>query len=433
MDIYSILLIKIIIYFFLFFALAFFAGSETAITSLDKRTMEKYGIEKFRYWLEYPEGILSTILVGTNLAMVGVGVSAVSIATDLHSMDSSIAELSWLLPALTPFFVLVVGEILPKIYCRYYAPFVGNASIGLLTSLAETLTFLNVRLIKISELIIGRKYDNNLFAKNNTASQLFLEPSFKSRKEIKRFLDAIELPVMRDTRTFLKNVVDFRQKRIKDVMIPRRKITAVDISRPREEIFEKIIKSGYSRIPAYRDGNLDNIAGIIYAKDIAYSYRNKDLIVIDDLLRPAYFFPENLPVDKLLPKFREGRFHMAIIVDEHGLVTGLVTIEDIVEEIVGEVWDEHDLVETSVSEHLPDGSIVYKGDVSLNTVMNDFKGLNIPLDEADYSTVGGWAAVLFGEIPATGARLKIDGNFEIEIVDSEPKRIKKVRISKAVN
>jgi len=426
-----IFLVKISIYLVLFMAVAFFAGSETAITSLDRRSIEKLGNDRFRRWLEYPESILSTLLIGTNVAMVGLGVVAVSIAADMSQVAGRFSRFSWVFPVITPFLVLIFGEILSKTYSRYHAQKIGGASIGILTKLSEAMDFANRWLIGISETIIGKKRTGEFSKKSSGYGGVFAtaEPSFKSRPEIKRFLDSSELPFTRDTRTFLKNIVDFRLKKIKDVMIPRRDITAVDITRPREEVFEKIIKSGYSRVPAYRDGNLDNIAGIIYAKDIAYSYRNKDLIVIDDLLRPAYFFPENIPVDKLLARFREGRFHMALIVDEHGLLTGLVTIEDIVEEIVGEVWDEHDMVETTV-ERFPDGSVVYKGDVPVRTLLADFKELNIHPE--DYSTVGGWVAVLFGEIPVTGARIMdYDGKVDIEVIDADSRRIKKVRIKKS--
>ncbi|MDI6757326.1 MAG: hemolysin family protein [Endomicrobiia bacterium] len=405
-PIFLIIVVKSLIYAGFFAALAFFAGSETAITSLDKRGIAAAGgLEKFEYWTQKPERILSTVLVGTNLAMAGVGVIAVSIAADIVERNRALA---WLLPALTPALVLVFGEILPKTFSRYHAVFVGKHSIGLLVSLSETFHFINKFLLKISESVIGPSLPS-------------AEPSFKSSREIKRFLDATE-GVARDTRTLLKNIIDFPSKRLKDVMVPRREIVAVDISRPREEIFDKIIKSGYSRLPAYR-GTLERLAGIIYAKDIAFSYRNKDLIVIDDLLRPAYFHPENAFVEKLLRKFRQGRFHMAIIVDEHGLITGLVTIEDVVEEIVGEVWDEHDVRETNVT-RFPDGSFVFKAKESLSAAASELK---VPLPSEDYSTVGGWVTGICGEIPRVGDKITW-GPLEIEIVEADNRRIKKIKI-----
>ncbi|PKN01818.1 MAG: hypothetical protein CVU77_02445 [Elusimicrobia bacterium HGW-Elusimicrobia-1] len=403
-----IIIVKLLIYAGFFAALAFFAGSETAITSLDKRGMESAGrAEKFDFWTRHPERILSTILVGTNLAMAGVGVVAVSIAKD---MAASNRILAWTIPSVTPALVLIFGEILPKTYSRYNAVSVGKHSIGALVALSSAFDIVNKFLLKISEFFIGVSPGT--------------EPSFKSSREIKRFLDATDIGVARDTRTLLKNIIDFRSRRVKDVMIPRREIVAVDISRPREEIFDKIIKSGYSRLPAYR-GTLENMAGVIYAKDIAFSYRNKDLIVIDDLIRPAYFHPENALVAKLLRKFREGRFHMAVIVDEHGLITGLVTIEDIVEEIVGEVWDEHDVRETNVT-RFPDGSVMFDAKESLSAAATELK---TALPSADYSTVGGWITGIFGEIPRAGARVSWE-NLDIEIVEADGRRVKKIKISK---
>lgn len=403
-----IIIVKLLIYAGFFAVLAFLAGSETAVTSLDKRGMESAGgAEKFDFWTRHPERILSTILVGTNLAMAGVGVVAVSIAKDVAAFNRVLA---WTIPAVTPSLVLVFGEILPKTYSRYNAVSVGKRSIGILTALSSAFNVVNKFLLKISEFFIG--------------AQRGSEPSFKSNREIQRFLDATDIGVARDTRTLLKNIIDFRSRRVKDVMIPRREIVAVDITRPREEIFDKIIKSGYSRIPAYR-GAFENMAGIIYAKDIAFSYRNKDLIVIDDLIRPAYFYPENGPVAKLLRKFRRGRFHMAVIVDEHGLITGIVTIEDIVEEIVGEVWDEHDVRESNVT-RFPDGSLVFNAKESLSAAATELKAV-LPSD--DYSTVGGWVTGIFGEIPRAGARVSWE-NLDMEIVEADGRRVKKIKISK---
>lgn len=401
-----VILIKILLYVVFFVALAFFAGSETAITSLGRLEMEESGLEGFKFWMEKPEKILSTILVGTNVAMVGVAVIAVSIAGDVAKLNSSLA---WAIPVCTPALVLIFGEIVPKIYSRYHARYVGIKSITFIVWLSCRADFINRYLLKISEALIGKGKSQ--------------ESSFKSSSEIKHFLNSAPmLAVVRDTKKILANIIDFRQKRIEDIMVPRREIVAVDLTLPREEIFDRIIKSGYSRIPAYR-GSLDNLVGIIYAKDLAFSYRNKDLIVIDDLIRPPYFFPQNVQIEKLLRKFKQGHFHMALIVDEHGSLTGLVTIEDIVEEIVGEIWDEYDIKESNIVK-FPDGSYIIKAKESISKVNSELK-INIPED--DFSTVGGWALDLFGEIPAPSARIKW-GKWDVEVVESDSRRIKKIRM-----
>ncbi|MBT9169352.1 MAG: Magnesium and cobalt efflux protein CorC [Syntrophomonadaceae bacterium] len=404
-----ILIVKIILYIVLFLLLAFFAGSETAITSLTKSEMQNSKISAFNFWIEKPEKILSTILIGSNIAMVGIGVVAVSIAKDIMVHSNKAA---WSVPLVTPALVLLFGEIVPKIYSRYHADFVGKKSIGLLMWLSRYFAPINRYLIKISEMLIGRKKSD--------------DSSFKSSSEIKHFLDASDLPVTKDTKKILANIIDFRQKRIEDVMIPRREIVAVDLNLPREQIFDNIIKSGYSRIPAYRN-SLDNIVGIIYAKDLAFSYRNKDLIVIDDLIRPPYFFPQNVQVGKLLRKFKTGHFHMALIVDEHGSLTGLVTIEDIVEEIVGEIWDEYDVKESNIMK-FPDGSYVIKSKESISKVNSELK-INIP--ESEFSTIGGWSLDLFGEIPPVGSRIKW-GDWDVEVIEATSRRIKKIRLKRNV-
>lgn len=403
-----LLVIKIILYVVLFLMLAFFEGSETAITSLSRTEMKNSGILAFELWMEKPEKILSTLLIGTNIAMVGLSVVAVSIATDISEVGGR--KIAWIVPFITPILVLFFGEIVPKIYSRYNAYSVGKKSIGLLVWFSKCFAFVNDHLVKISEFLIGRKISCDL--------------PFKSSSEIKHFLNTSDLPVTKDTKKILTNIIDFRHKKIEDIMIPRREIFAVDLNLPREQIFDAIIRSGYSRIPAYRN-SLDDIAGIIYAKDLAFSYRNKELIVIDDLLRPPYFFPQNVQIEKLLRKFKLGHFHMALIVDEHGSLTGLVTIEDIVEELVGEIWDEHDIQETNIT-RFPDGSYVIKAKESISKVNSELK-INIP--EREFSTIGGWVLDLFGEIPPVGLKIRW-GDWEVEVFEATNRRIKKVKLKK---
>jgi CBS domain containing-hemolysin-like protein len=148
-------------------------------------------------------------------------------------------------------------------------------------------------------------------------------------------------PLSKTSRSIINRIIEFRKTKITQVMIPKSDILAVNVEQPREKLMQEIIDTQFSRIPVYRD-SVDNIIGIVTAKDIAMAWRNGDILTIEDLIRPVYYVPETAYIKQILLEFKKGKDHMAIIVDEFGSTIGLVTMEDLLEEIVGEVWDEYD-------------------------------------------------------------------------------------------
>jgi putative hemolysin len=232
------------------------------------------------------------------------------------------------------------------------------------------------------------------------------------------------LPLSTPARKMMKNIIDFAKRRISHVMIPRERIQAVDLNQEPQKIIEQIIEKEYSRVPVYR-GNLDNIVGIIYSKDLTLAWRSESLFLIEDLIRPAYFVPDSARVDQVLREFKTGHQHLALVVDEFGSIIGLATLEDLVEEIVGEIWDEYDIQEKTIFP-LPDGSYLLRAGESLMRV-NEELGLNLPSSE--FSTVSGWVLDLFGRIPKMGDRVHW-GNLETEVVDADKKKVLRVKIRK---
>jgi putative hemolysin len=198
----------------------------------------------------------------------------------------------------------------------------------------------------------------------------------------------------------------------------------VNLDQPTEKIIEQMIEKEYSRVPVFR-GNLDNIVGIIYSKDLALAWRGGALFVIDDLVRPAYFVPGSARVDKVLREFKAGHQHMAIVVDEFGSTIGLATIEDLVEEIVGEIWDEYDIQESAIFP-LPGGGWMIKASESLKKI-NDELALGLPMN--DFDTLNGWALDLFGKIPVAGESLRW-GTLEVTVDDADKKKILRLKIKK---
>ena len=251
------------------------------------------------------------------------------------------------------------------------------------------------------------------------------EKPFLQAEELQILLTSDEtIPLSKPARKMMKNIIEFAKTRVSQVMIPRDKVSAVNLDQTPEQIIEQIIEKEYSRVPVYR-GNLDNIVGIIYSKDLALAWRGGSLFVIDDLIRPAYFVPGSARVDKVLREFKTGHQHMAIVVDEFGSTMGLATIEDLVEEIVGEIWDEYDIQENTILP-LPEGGWMVRAGESLKKI-NDELGLGLPAN--DFDTLNGWALDLFGRIPKAGENIRW-GGLEVEVVDADKKKILRLKIRK---
>lgn len=213
---------------------------------------------------------------------------------------------------------------------------------------------------------------------------------------------------------------------VREIMVPRIDMTAIDINTTRQEAIDVFIESGYSRLPVY-EHNVDNMLGLLYAKDLLRVWREgDDLNSLQDLLRPAYYVPEAKRVDELLEEMQKQRIHIAIVVDEYGGVAGLVTLEDIVEEILGEIQDEYDLREELPYERLEDGDYLFAGRVDLDD-FNDIMDSELPVDEAD--TLGGYIYSRLGRVPVVGEQVQQD-DLLLTVEQVSARRIRKVRASR---
>ncbi|MCL2390138.1 MAG: hemolysin family protein [Endomicrobia bacterium] len=410
------IIIKIIIFFVLMGFHAFFNGAETAVTSLSVSYLRRYketGGKKTRaviYWETHTDEIMTTMVIGMNLSIVGMGVTASSLATGIseaYAIRNGVVIV--LLPVTAIFLALVFGNIFPKTFARYNAERIGIAVLPSIIMFSKFFKQIVGFLSGVSNKII------KIFSKKKeTQSVKADEIDFLLSNETTS-------PLSEEGRELVSNIMDFSEKRASQVMVPRQEIFAVNIEDKKEDIINKIIETKFSRVPVYK-GTLNHIIGIIYSKDLAIAWRNSDIIVVEDLIRPAHYVPDSARVDKVLKEFKTGHHHVSIVVDEFGSTVGILSIEDLLEEIVGEVWDEYDMKEKTIVPYGDNSYLVQTQESVLN--LNKELNINIPEDE-DYSTVNGWILKLFDKIPDAGEKIKWQ-NFEIEIQDADDKKVNRI-------
>jgi putative hemolysin len=243
--------------------------------------------------------------------------------------------------------------------------------------------------------------------------------------ELKTLVDAGEEEGIfeQGEREMIYSVIELGDTLAREIMVPRIDVLALEVGTPLEEAVDELLKSGHSRVPVYAE-TVDNTLGLLYAKDLLRVWREGgQLGSLRDLLRPAYFVPEAKKVDELLAEMQRQRIHMAIVVDEYGGVAGIVSLEDIVEEILGEIQDEYDQAEESPYQALKNGEFVFQGRVDLDD-FNQVMGSNLPKDEAD--TLGGYLYSRLGHVPAAGECVRWD-NLELVVEQVNARRIRKVR------
>lgn len=240
-----------------------------------------------------------------------------------------------------------------------------------------------------------------------------------------------QAPIDINDKKLITSVLNFKDRIVREVMIPRVDVFCLSVDTPLKEAMEEIIEEGYSRIPIYKE-NIDDIVGILLYKDILklyYKASNSPPAVLDkpigDYIKEVIFTPETKKVSHLLQEFRQKQMHLAIVVDEYGGTEGIVTIEDLLEEIVGEISDEYDYDEEVLFTSQPDGSWIVDGRMSLIDIAEKC-GIRIP-QEGDYDTIGGYIFHRAGEIPPKGLRIHHD-DFDIEILSSSERCVEKIRI-----
>ena len=236
-----------------------------------------------------------------------------------------------------------------------------------------------------------------------------------------------ETPIVEEQRTLLENILNLRDRRIANVMVPRADIIAIDVNAVLEQITELINKETHSRVPVFQEV-LDDAIGMVHIKDVLAAQQKGGNFDLQDIIRPVLFVAPSMQVLELLLEMRAKRTHMALVVDEFGGVDGLLTIEDLVEEIVGEIEDEHDQDDEPTWQRRPDGAI--DADARLEILHFEHAvGLLVTDEERDeVDTLGGLVFSLAGRVPVRGELVKHSSGMEIEILEADPRRVKKLRV-----
>lgn len=378
-----------LILFFLFLLLsAFFSSSETSFIAASPYKLdylEKKGsrrAELVKRLLKKADNLLATILIGNTL----VNAAAASVATFIFvSLIQNKNHAILFATLTTTILILILSEITPKTYAAYNP---------------IKISFLFVQPIRFFVIIFFP------FVKAFTFISSLIFPSFiKKRSGFSRSLNEEEIKVLLTKgikgmsslrKKMISGVLDIASRPVSEIMIPRPQVRAIEIKSSKQQILEMILSDGFSRFPVYR-GRLDNIEGVIHAKDIIpYLVDNKELN-IRSILRKPFFIPESASLEKTLLQMQETTNHLVFIVDEFGNMEGIVTLEDIIEEIVGEIRDEYDLKEEDLIIQIEENVYVIKGRTSVKDI-NQRLALSIP-EKREYSTLAGFLLSEFGKIP----------------------------------
>ncbi len=403
-------------------ASAFFSSSETALTSLSPlkvaQIIENGGKEAkyFSIWMNHPNKMLNTILIGNNV----VNIFASVLAGDIAMKISGSTQLA-LTTTIMTILILFFGEITPKTFAKHNA---------------ESFARLSIRiLVLFYYLFYPFTYIINLFAKGViklAGGKVDKEKPLITEDELEFMISVSQKEgILEDkTKEMMHNIIDFKSVSVKEIMVPRTEMVCIEINRSISDLLDLIEEHEYSRIPAY-EGKLDNIVGIIYIKDLIKKLKEKSIEYINlrEILREAMFVPETKHIYDLFKEFQAKRVHVAIVIDEYGGVAGLVTMEDILEEIVGEIRDEYD--EKEEDEFIKVGEDRFIVDAGMD--LDDFcENLGIEKTEEmeEYETVAGLVYDLADRIPTEGDEFELEGKYRIKVLKVSGKKIEKVEVRK---
>ena len=222
----------------------------------------------------------------------------------------------------------------------------------------------------------------------------------------------------------ITSIFEFTDTTAKEIMVPRPDVVALDINSPRDFLVRKVVEEGYSRLPVY-DGSMDHIVGIIYSKDLLSLLEHRDLIILQDIIRQPYFVHESKKISQLLREFQQKKVHLAIVIDEFGGTEGIITMEDILEEIVGEIHDEYDEVKKAV-EKASDGSAIVDANLGISDFNEQFRA-NVP-EASDYGTLAGYLQKTTGRLPDLNEVIR-HGGFSFTILSKTARRLRQVKVT----
>jgi len=401
--------------FILLMLSAFFSATETSYTTSNKirlKSMADGGNAAAKRVLKLTENydkFISTVLVGNNIVNIG----SASIAAILFSRffpEETAAAISTVVMTLI---ILVFAETLPKSIAKVHAEKIAmvlSRGVDIFAILFSPVVFILMILIRL------------------TGTKKGAESPSVTEDELKYIIESIEEEgILEESESNLvQSALDFDETTVQEIMTPRSNIVAVNINDTPDVVLQKILKEGYTRMPVYND-NIDSILGVINAKDVLTRVASGKRIALRSLVKPVAFAYLTMNISPLLNELRQNKTHLAIVVDDYGSTKGIVTMEDILEELVGEIWDEHDEI---IDEIVSVGDEIYEisGNANLEDLFDELEidGKNF---ECDYNTAGGWALAVFERIPKVGEAFSYQ-NLKITILEADEQRVLKLKIEK---
>lgn len=412
---------------------AFFASSEIAFISLNDAKIEKQAkdgdkkAKSIQNMLKDPSKFLATIQIGVTLAgflssAFAADTFAEVLSPKLYNLMPFIQEQTWraisiiLITLILSYFTLVFGELVPKRLAMKYTEKIAFSSVGIIKAIS----------------IVASPFVKLLTLSTNAISKIFKitenEEEVVTEEEIRMMIDVGEEKgvIGVAAKEMLNNVFEFNDKIVSEIMVPRTEVFALDKELTIKEVIDILSEdTRYSRVPVYEE-TIDNIVGIVYIKDILLSKKDENR-KIKELMKKAYYVPETITVDQLFEEMRKNKKQISIVIEEHGGTSGIVTMEDILEEIVGEIYDEYDTSENKVVE-LDSNTYLIDGSLAIYDLEKIF---DIEIPEGDYDTISGYLIDLLGRIPKPKENIIIETeqlDFKVEKVKN--KKIVQVKVCK---
>jgi len=418
--------VDIMILIFCVFCSAFFSAAETAITSLGELkakhmvdTLSESVAKPIVFWIEHPGRVLTTILIFNN----AVNILASAIVTKMAINYSSNFGVG-IATGVTTFVILIFGEVLPKSFAKTHAESLGVFSLRIV-QFAFTLIFPIAWALSEFAAMVIRWFGSSDSSLRPTITEEELEffiNEGKSEGVIKDF-----------KKDMISGVFDFDETKVREIMTPRTDIDAIDKNAHYDDVAKQTIRTGHSRIPVYED-SIDNVVGIVFAKDLLRLAIGQDDVKpkITDIMREAYFVPETKAIIDVFKDLKRTKNHMTIVIDEHGGTAGLVTMEDILEEIVGEIQDEFDVEEAKILK-IDKNTFDVAGSVNIDEFSNYFdldEGI-FDEPELEVDTIGGLLTHMLGDLPEIGQKSNL-GDLILEVTEVGRKRIERLRVTKKI-
>ena len=413
------LLINLVIVFLLLICSAFISGSEVALFSLSQKDLDDMTLEDFNRGtlisklLEKPKKLLATILVANNFINIAVVILFSSISEKLFSSISSDVLRFVLEVIVVTFLILLFGEVLPKIYAN-----------------RNNVTFSKAVSLPIS--VLDRLLTPLTIPMRNII--LYVEKKFSVQKtsfSVDQLSQALELTNQSETtqeeQKILEGIVTFGNTEVRQVMSPRIDIFAIEIGKRFAEIIDEIVEKGYSRIPVYKE-SIDHIEGVLFIKDLI-PYIDEMEFNWQKLIRKPFFIPENKKLDNLLKEFQLMKNHLAIVVDEYGGTSGLVSLQDILEEIVGDISDEFD-DENIIFSQIDDKNYLFEGKISLKDFYRiiDVNGVEFEEQKGEAETLAGFVLEISGNFPKKMQKITFS-NYVFTVESLDKRRIKQIKVT----